>query len=58
MADTDHDGKITSNEWLAMWEAYKKELIEREKAELNKRSFSINREKKVIKKLIQINDET
>ena len=45
MADTDHDGKITSNEWLAMWEAYKKELIEREKAELNKRSFSINREK-------------
>ena len=58
MADTDHDGKITSNEWLAMWEAYKKELIEREKAESNKRSFSINREKKVIKKLIQINDET
>jgi len=31
VADTDHDGKITSNEWLAMWEAYKKELIEREK---------------------------
>ena len=49
MADTDHDGKITSNEWLAMWEAYKKELIEREKAELNKRSFSINREKSHIK---------
>jgi len=31
VADTDHDGKITSNEWLAMWEAYKKDLIEKEK---------------------------
>ena len=31
VADTDHDGKITINEWLAMWESYKKELVEKEK---------------------------
>ena len=31
VADTDHDGKITINEWLTMWECYKKELVEKEK---------------------------
>ena len=31
VADTDHDGKITINEWLIMWESYKKELFEKEK---------------------------
>ena len=26
-ADTDHDGKISSAEWLLLWESYKKELV-------------------------------
>ena len=30
-ADTDHDGKISSAEWLLLWESYKKELVERER---------------------------
>ena len=30
-ADTDHDGKISITEWLALWEGYKKELVARER---------------------------
>ena len=30
-ADTDHDGKISVNEWLTLWERYKTELVRRER---------------------------
>merc|ERR1712240_328319 len=35
VADTDHDGKITITEWLALWESYKKELVARERETKN-----------------------
>ena len=34
-ADTDHDGKISSTEWLLLWESYKRELVERERSAEN-----------------------
>ena len=30
-ADTDHDGRISTTEWLVLWESYKKELVTRER---------------------------
>lgn len=30
VADSNHDGKITKNEWLTMWETYKIELMDQE----------------------------
>ena len=30
-ADTDHDGRISTTEWLVLWESYKKELVSRER---------------------------
>ena len=35
-ADTNHDGKISVTEWLALWESYKSELVSRERNFLGK----------------------